>query len=144
MSRTEKAVALFTGGFACSQAVLAVFCERYGLDETMALRIATGFAGGMKCGEVCGAVSGAVMVVSLKYGHTVAEDREAKRFAGEKAADFMRAFRERFGGLTCKELLGCDVATPEGREFALANGLFATTCRDAVAAAVTILEEQGY
>lgn len=143
MPRVRKAVALFDG-FACSQAVLAAFCGRYGLDETMALRLATGFAGGMKSGEVCGAASGAIMVIGLKYGHIDAADKESRRFAGERVREFMDAFRERTGHLTCRDLLGCDIATPEGRQYALNNNLFATTCRDLVVAAVEILESRGY
>ena len=143
MPQVTRALALFDG-FACSQAVLAVFGERYGLDATMALRIATGFAGGMKCGEVCGAVAGAVMVVGLKHGHVDAADKDVRRFAGEKVQEFIRCFRDKNGCLTCRDLLGCDISTPEGRQHALDNRLFATKCRSLVADAVEILERLGY
>lgn len=144
MSRQEQAAALFSGGFACSQAVLAIFCDRYGLDETTALRIATGFAGGMKSAEVCGAVSGAVMVIGLRYGHVDAADREARRFAGTKVEDFIRAFRDKHGHLPCRDLLGCDITTEEGRRTAMDKKLFTTKCVDLVRDAVKILEESGY
>ncbi len=144
MPRVAEALELFSGGFACSQAVLAVFCERYGLDVPMALRLATGFGGGMKRGEVCGAVTGAIMVVGLRHGHVDAADRDARRLAGEKTAELLRAFTERRKALTCRDLLGCDITTPDGRRFAMEHALFATTCRDAVADAVAILESLGY
>lgn len=144
MARTVKALTLFSGGFACSQAVLAAFCEKYGLDETMALRVATGFAGGMKSAEVCGAVSGAVIVIGLRYGHVDMADRESRRFAGRKVEEFMRAFRDRHGHLTCRDLLGCDITTADGRQTAMDGKLFTTRCVDLVRDAVKILEEKGY
>ena len=144
MSQVTRALALFSGGFACSQAVLAVFCGQYGLDETTALRIATGFAGGMKSAEVCGAATGAIMVIGLKHGHVDAADRDSRRLAGEKVQDFLARFRERHGGITCRDLLRCDITTPEGRQFALDNKLFTTRCHDLVVTAVEILEQSGY
>ena len=144
MSRVAQALACFSGGFACSQAVLTVFCERYGLDETTALRIATGFAGGMKCAEVCGAVSGAIMVIGLKHGHVDAGDRESRQAAGNRVVEFLDAFRERNGYVACRDLLGCDITTPEGRQAATTKNLFTTRCKDFVADAVQILEQSGY
>ncbi|SBW01190.1 putative C_GCAxxG_C_C family redox protein [uncultured delta proteobacterium] len=144
MSQVNRALAIFSSGFACSQAVLAVFCERYGLDETTALRIATGFAGGMKRADVCGAVTGAIMVIGLKYGHVDAADRASRRLAGERVQDFMTRFTELHGAIACRDLLQCDITTPEGRQFAMDNKLFTTRCHDLVVTAVEILEQSGY
>ena len=46
MNGVSKAVELFRGGCACSQAVLAAYGPRYGLSESQALRVAAGFAAG--------------------------------------------------------------------------------------------------
>ena len=144
MSREERAAELFVGGFACSQAVLAAFCENYGLDESMAFRLASGFAGGMKSAEVCGAVSGAVMVIGLKHGHVNGDIRESRRASGAKVQEFMSMFKSRQNFLTCRDLLGCDIATQEGRQIALDNKLFTTRCVDLVREAARILEAKGY
>ncbi|WP_028909065.1 C-GCAxxG-C-C family protein [Prevotella sp. AGR2160] len=37
----------FMQGYGCCQSVVAAFADRYGLDETLALRIAAGFSGGV-------------------------------------------------------------------------------------------------
>jgi C_GCAxxG_C_C family probable redox protein len=65
MSSAEDAVALFGRGYACSQAVLLAYSPAFGLDEGRAMRIAAGFAAGMRVGEACGAFTGAIMVLGL-------------------------------------------------------------------------------
>lgn len=140
----ERAGALFKEGFSCSQAVAAVFGPRYGLDEAAVLKVSACFGGGMQAAEVCGAVSGAVMVIGMKDGYADPKDKAAKFHALGRTAEFMRLFRERHGRLTCRELLGCDIMTPEGKQKALDAKLFATACPDFVAGAARILEEMGY
>ena len=140
----EIAAGLMRDGFACSQAVLAMFCENYGLEKTTALRIACGLAGGVKSGDVCGAVSGAALVVGLKYGHHDAADKAGKALCGEKVKAFVAAFRERKGSIVCREILGIDISTPEGLKEAKTAKLFETVCEGLVATAVDILEETGY
>jgi len=142
--KSQCAAELFRSGFTCSQAVLAAFSDSYGLDRNSALKIACGLGAGLRCSEVCGSVSGAVLVIGLKYGHTDAKDRAAKRTCDAKVEEFLRAFRERSGHLTCRDILGCDVSTPEGKKKALDEKLFTTVCVDTVINAAALLEESGY
>jgi len=142
--RAEKAVALMRSGFACSQAVFAVFCENFGLEENTALRIACGLGGGVKSGEVCGVVSGAALVIGLQYGHVEASDKAGKALCSEKVREFVRAFRAKKGGIVCRDILGIDISSPEGLAQARAANLFETVCNGLVAAAVETLEEAGY
>ena len=49
-----------------------------GIDEKTALKISSGFGGGMACAETCGAVTGAYMVIGMKHGHDVSDpDKKA-------------------------------------------------------------------
>jgi C_GCAxxG_C_C family probable redox protein len=114
--QVETAVEKFNMGLNCSQAVLSSYCEQLGLDCQTGIKIATGFGGGMRMGETCGAVTGAFMVLSLKYGNTAIEDTQAKEKTYEKIIEFTKRFRSRVGSATCRELLGCDISTPEGRK----------------------------
>jgi C_GCAxxG_C_C family probable redox protein len=58
-SRTEVATTRFLSGYNCAQAVLDAFRDEAGLDEDLALKIATGLGAGMgRKQEVCGAVTG--------------------------------------------------------------------------------------
>ena len=78
IKKTEEAVALFQSGLNCSQTVLGLFCENYGMDRKQAYRMMCGFGGGARAGELCGAVSGAIAVIGLKYGQDDACDKAAK------------------------------------------------------------------
>ena len=44
---TERAAELFGKGFNCSQAVFAAFCDKFGMDEKTALKVASGLGGGV-------------------------------------------------------------------------------------------------
>lgn len=77
--RVSRAVENFMAGYGCCQSVVAAFADLYGLDETMAKRIAAGFGGGVgRMRMMCGAVSGIVMLVGLDCGQTEGNDREGK------------------------------------------------------------------
>lgn len=140
-SKIQNAVEKFEKGFNCSQAVLSSYCEQFGLDCNTALRIATGFGGGMKIGETCGAVTGAFMVLGLKYGNTTPEDKETKEKTYEMVIEFTNRFKARNGSVICRELLGCDISTPEGSKVAVEKGLFSSVCPRLVQDAAEILEE---
>lgn len=50
--------------------MFSLFASDLGIDEKTALKISSGFGGGMACAETCGAVTGAYMVIGLKNGHS--------------------------------------------------------------------------
>ena len=143
MSIADRAVACFDEGFNCSQAVFSAFAPQLGLDRVTALKVAGAFGGGMgRMGETCGAVTGALMVIGLKYGQTTGEDKAAK----EKSYELVKQFAERFkarnrGCLTCRELLGADISTPEGMQKLREKQAFTTMCPKFVRDAAQIVEE---
>ena len=78
--RVARAVDNFMAGYGCCQSVVAAFSDLYGLDETMAKRIAAGFGGGVgRMRMMCGAVSGIVMLVGLDCGQTEGRTAKASR-----------------------------------------------------------------
>ena len=142
MSKVESATACFAEGFACSQAILAAYGEDFGIEREAALRLSDGFAGGIAgLGNICGAVSGALMVIGLKHGRTSASDREARAQTKRFVREFMSRFEARNGTTVCRELLGCDIDTPEKSQMAREKGLFTTVCPAMVRDAAEILEE---
>jgi C_GCAxxG_C_C family probable redox protein len=142
VNRVESAVACFQGGFSCSQAVLSAYAEEFGLDRDTAVRVAAGFGGGMgRMAGTCGAVTGALMVLGLKYGVTDADDRQAKEALYERVREFSRRFAARHDSTVCRDLLGCDISTPEGLQRATQEKLPATVCPKFVQSAAEILEE---
>ena len=91
--RVEKAVEYMKGDYSCSQAVLCAFADEAGLTEKEAMTIAEPYSGGRmkKCGAVC-----------------AAEIILEEKFHGEGSSGFIaeleRAFFEKQGALTCREL----------------------------------------
>ena len=54
--RVERAVENFMAGYGCCQSVVAAFADLYGLDDTLAKKIAAGFGGGVgRMRMMCGA-----------------------------------------------------------------------------------------
>lgn len=142
MNKTEFAVSCFKEGFSCSQAVFSIYSTQFGLDREVALKISGAFGGGMgRMGETCGAVTGAFMLIGLKYGKTRVEDEQTK----EKTYSFVKKFVDKFkshnGSIVCKELLDCDISTPEGMKLAKEKELFTTLCPKLVQDAAEIIEQ---
>ena len=142
MNIAEDAGANFAQGYNCSQSVAAAFAAEFGVDRETVLRLAAAFGGGMaRAGETCGAVSGALMVIGLRYGQVTADDRLAKERTYAAAQQFMARFRERHGALKCRELLGCDIGTPEGQAAIKELQLSQKVCAKAVYDAAEIVAE---
>ena len=103
----QRAVDFFMQGYNCSQAVVAAFADMYGLDETMAKRIAAGFGGGVgRMRMMCGAVSGIVMLVGLEFGQEEGDDREGKSACYKVVQELLAKSKEQNGSIICAEILG--------------------------------------
>ena len=105
--RIQHAVELFMSGYGCSQSVVAAFADLYGLDDTMAKRIAAGFGGGVgRMRMMCGTVSGLVILAGLDCGQTEGNDREGKAACYKVVQELLETFRQRNGSIICAELSG--------------------------------------
>lgn len=141
ISEADQAVACFKQGINCSQALLSTYGKHYGLDPELALRVSGAFGSGMGMGETCGAVTGALMVIGLKHSKAAGSRLFSKDKTGDVAYEFMERFKARHGTMVCKELLGCDVSTPEGLKTAKQKKHFKKRCPEYVQDAALILEE---
>jgi C_GCAxxG_C_C family probable redox protein len=128
MSADSDAVKRFLEGNACSQAVLSQYCELFDLDQTSALKIASGFGAGMQMGKTCGAVTGAYMVLGLKFGTEESGRSDGRKDVYRAVVELTRKFEERNGTTDCRDLLGCDISTAEGSQIAKEKKLFTTVC----------------
>ncbi|HKL32485.1 MAG TPA: C-GCAxxG-C-C family protein [Tangfeifania sp.] len=127
--------------FNCAQTVISLFAEDLGLDEKTALKISSGFGGGMACAETCGAVTGSYMVIGMKHGHH-SSDHDAKARTKKAIQRFNEKFKEKHGSLICKKLTGYDISTPEGGAAAYEEGVFQTKCPVFLKTACNILEDE--
>ncbi len=141
MTKKEKAISLFRDGFSCSQAVLGVYADDFGLPRDLALRISQAFGGGIaRTADWCGAVTAAFMVIGLKHGRVKAADADARDKTYALVKDFVREFMAHHGHVRCKDLLGCDIGTPEGQKTAQELKLHGTRCEGLITDAIDILE----
>ncbi len=127
--------------FNCAQTVFSLFASDLEIDEKTALKIASGFGGGMACAETCGAVTGAYMVIGMKYGHATSnpDDKAKTKQLIEK---FNTEFKKAHGTLICKNLTGFDISTPEGSAAASDADVFRTKCPAFIKTACNLLENQ--
>lgn len=126
--------------FNCAQTVFSLFATELGIDEKTALKIASGFGGGMNCAETCGAVTGAYMVIGMKHGHS-SPNPDEKANTKMLVKKFNEKFKEAHGSLICKQLTGFDISTPEGSAAAGEAGVFQSKCPVFIKTACTILKD---
>lgn len=122
MSRVEEAVSSFREGFSCAESIVSTYGPQFGLDRETAKRTAGGLGGGLAGrGGTCGAITGASIIIGLCHGRIRADDLESKRTTYELVNELIHRFETRNGSIVCRELLGYDVSTPEGRQQARAR-----------------------
>jgi C_GCAxxG_C_C family probable redox protein len=142
MNEVEKAVSCFNEGFMCSQAVLSAYVGQFGLDREAALKVSAAFGGGMgRMGETCGAVTGAFMVIGLKYGRTAVQDTRSHEKTNRLVKEFVGRFKSLNGSIVCRELLGCDLSTPDGMKIFTDKKLRDTLCTKFVRDAAEIVQQ---
>jgi C_GCAxxG_C_C family probable redox protein len=141
-SRIETAARRFADGCNCAQAVFTSYAPPFGVSETDALRIATAFGGGMgHLQEVCGAVSGAFMAIGACCGMSQLADKAAKDRTYELVYALGKRFASLHGSFLCRDLLGCDLNTEEGKAQFREQKLRDTKCVAYVRDACRLLEE---
>ena len=117
ISKADLAEQYFREGANCSQAVLAAFADDLGITKDFAMRLASGFGGGIgRMREVCGAFSGIVLIENLKNGFTDHTDKEAKDACYAKIQQLAEEFKKESGGnsIIGRELLDGSNATSGG------------------------------
>jgi C_GCAxxG_C_C family probable redox protein len=124
----------------CAQAVMC--SGLLIMDEDPEWTSVAGYLGGgmARMGQVCGALSGAAAALGLRDRLTAPEGAKNSAATFDALQQLFREFESEFGAVTCKELLGCDISSPEGfREAKKRKAL--TRCPDYVAWACDHLSE---
>lgn len=106
MNKQEQASKYFREGYNCSQAVFATFCQDYGIDLNVGLKLSSSFGGGMGgLRQVCGAVTAMFMIAGLKHGYIDSTDLTLKSNHYKLIQNLAKQFSDKFGSIICKELL---------------------------------------
>lgn len=142
MKRSEIALDYFSKGFNCAQSVLVSFVDILKLEEEKALRIASGFGGGMgSMQNTCGAVTGAFMVIGYLKGKYKEGNDEAKATTNKIIQEYTAKFIDRHDSINCKTLINFDLSTEEGKRGAEDAGVFKKKCTVFITESVEILEK---
>lgn len=106
ISPTSRALNYFHQGYSCAQSLFAAFAPQLGIEENMALRLASPFGAGIgRMRGICGAFSGLAMVYGILYGNT-SPYSSAKETVYTDVQKMAAEFKARHGSLDCRELLG--------------------------------------
>lgn len=93
----------YKGGLNCAESTLRCLIEEGVIDAPPeAVRMMTGFGGGMQRGTTCGAVVGAVAALGWATGRT--EPGQSREASARVVREFLRQFEESFGTLDCRTL----------------------------------------
>lgn len=124
----------YNGGLNCSESTLRALIEDGVVKLPMdAVKMMTGFGGGMQRGTTCGAVVGAVAAIGALTGRT---DPDQPRAASAAAVrEFLRRYEEAFGCIDCDSL-----RNTYAKEHALKSEGMYRACTVFVEKAVEIIE----
>jgi C_GCAxxG_C_C family probable redox protein len=115
------------GGLTCSQALLTVYGETYGIDPEKAVLLGRPLAGGMGGqGETCGYIAAALLIIAYAYNDK--NEAKARKNTHPVVMNLVQRFKERHGTTMCKELLGADIGLEEGRRKIREENLVAKRC----------------
>lgn len=129
----------------CAEAVLLGVSQGLGVASPLIPRLATGFCSGLSrsCGP-CGAFMAGVMALGLVLGRDSGQDDLDETYG--PAQEYREYFLERFGSLSCREITGHDLGSPEGllayRQEGLKHALCGPLLEAAAAQVVRILAER--
>lgn len=119
--RIERAVENFKKGYNCTQSVVEAFADIYGVDQSLALRMAASFGGGIgRMRLTCGTACGMFLLAGLETGVTDPSDRMGKGANYAVVQQLAEEFKSECGSLICADLLGLNrnaptPSTPEAR-----------------------------
>lgn len=143
-SRTERAVETFKEGYNCAQAVFSTYADCFGMDRETALKMSSAMGAGVgRMREVCGAVSSMAMLAGLKEGNADPQDEAAKEHIYALVRKMSARFKEEYGTVICRELLGLDSVEESAKPSIRTPEFYETRpCAKIIACAARIIEEE--
>jgi C_GCAxxG_C_C family probable redox protein len=107
--------------------------ESYGLENEDILWTCIAFNGGIAGQQAapCGAVSASIVCLGLRHCCPLSEKQRAKQErldAREDASELVKSFAEKFGVITCRDLIGLDFSQPEVYRQFLESGVWKDKC----------------
>ena len=127
----------------CAQKVCLHCAQRLGIEDSLAVGMASAFGTGMGHADTCGCICGAHIVLGLRYDRadTLEEGKAKKALLVEKVSEFERRLSKMQPCRSCRDILGMDITQPGVMKVAAEKGLFATVCADMLAQTCAVLDE---
>lgn len=136
----EKVIEIFGTGIDCGQVVVDYFAKKYNFDSTTCLKLASSFGAGIFKGSMCGAYIGGLMAIGMIYGHSKANDMDAKVRLIEKISDYDELYKMKYSSEVCEDLLGGNLMEPESNKKIEENGLISNFCPKLVLDVIDFVE----
>ena len=141
-TRISQVAWYFQNGTCGTQAIVATYGDQFGISQEMALRFGCGFSGGIGLtGEVCGMVAGAVILLGMKHGPKTVKQRDEYENTVELAKQFVKDFKAKHGSVACRDIIQCDISTPEAYAKAHEDDTF-QVCGHCLQTVVDLLENK--
>ena len=141
--RIEKARICFNNECNCSQSTFAAFAKDINLEENLALKITSGFGGGIGMQQgICGAVTGAYLVIGALNSSGKEASIKEKENVYALVRQFSKDFISKFGSTECFDLIKCNIKTSEGLEKAFSDGIFEKKCKVFIEWAIELIEDK--
>jgi len=97
----------------CCESVLLALKDHLGLASDIVPKVATAIGAGVSLnGLLCGCISSVAMAIGMRYGRSKPE--ESPKPAWDMVNKYVAEFKEKFGGVDCRELTGLNLKTDEG------------------------------
>jgi len=128
--------------FGCAETVFIVLKHAFELPDPDDPSAAMAFNGGVAySGGICGVIAGSAVAVGLLAARKIPDHVGAKRTTQEIIGQLMTDFREEFGAVDCRTLIGRDIRTPEQHRAFLDSGVWRDVCMRQIVFAVRRLAE---
>lgn len=112
MDKKELAIALHDKKFNCCQSVACAFAAEAGVSEEVLFKAGEGFGLGMGCTEcTCGALTGAILLAGFQNSDGNLDNPGTKADTYKLSKEMVTLFKEKTGGLICKDLKGIETGT---------------------------------
>lgn len=141
LEKIKQAQEDLQSGYNCAQSIFRQYYKELGISEDLAMKISTGFGGGMRRGHTCGVITGAIMVLGLYFADYKNNDN-AKKDTYKIVRGFTDEFLTIHPSTCCKELIGYDTGNEEERAKASELGLFKELCPKFIETSIILLEKR--
>jgi C_GCAxxG_C_C family probable redox protein len=137
----SEALMRFRSGSNCAQSVLSVYFGVLGFDESLGYRMGAGLGGGVGRKQyLCGAVNAGAIILSARFGNADRSNAAQKESTVQCVREFVNEFEKEFNTSQCRQILGADISSPDGRKKTAEAGLFDTLCVECITKVCTLLE----